>query len=64
MNNEFTQEQLKGFSMAKWCDLTGRVAVVTGGPGTGKTTSINCIIRLMRRMGRVELCAPTGRAVF
>ncbi len=38
------------------------VAVITGGPGTGKTTSINCIIRLMRRLGRVELCAPTGRA--
>ena len=38
------------------------VAVITGGPGTGKTTSINCIIRLMRRMGQVELCAPTGRA--
>jgi len=38
------------------------VAVITGGPGTGKTTSINCIIRLMRKMGQVELCAPTGRA--
>ena len=38
------------------------IAVVTGGPGTGKTTSINCIIRLMQRMGKVELCAPTGRA--
>ena len=38
------------------------IAVVTGGPGTGKTTSINCIIRLMRRLGKVELCAPTGRA--
>ncbi len=38
------------------------VTVITGGPGTGKTTSINCIIRLMRDMGRVELCAPTGRA--
>ena len=38
------------------------VAVVTGGPGTGKTTSINCIIRLMEKMGKVELCAPTGRA--
>ena len=38
------------------------VCVITGGPGTGKTTSINVIIRLMRRWGRVELCAPTGRA--
>ena len=38
------------------------VCVITGGPGTGKTTSINVIIRLMRQLGEVELCAPTGRA--
>ena len=38
------------------------VCVITGGPGTGKTTSINVIIRLLRPLGRVELCAPTGRA--
>ncbi len=41
---------------------TDGVMVITGGPGTGKTTSINCIIRLMRKAGAVELCAPTGRA--
>lgn len=38
------------------------VLIITGGPGTGKTTSINLIIRLMRDLGQVELCAPTGRA--
>lgn len=38
------------------------VLVITGGPGTGKTTLINCIIRLLRREGEVALCAPTGRA--
>ncbi|MBQ7850044.1 MAG: ATP-dependent RecD-like DNA helicase [Clostridia bacterium] len=38
------------------------VLVITGGPGTGKTTIINCIIRLMSRQGEVVLCAPTGRA--
>ena len=38
------------------------ICVITGGPGTGKTTSINCIIRLLERQGDVELCAPTGRA--
>ena len=38
------------------------ICVITGGPGTGKTTSINLIIRVMRQMGDVELCAPTGRA--
>lgn len=38
------------------------VLVITGGPGTGKTTIINCIIRLLSREGEVLLCAPTGRA--
>ena len=38
------------------------VLVITGGPGTGKTTIINCIIRLLASEGEVVLCAPTGRA--
>ena len=38
------------------------VCIVTGGPGTGKTTSINLVIRLLERTGSVALCAPTGRA--
>jgi len=42
--------------------MTDGVCVITGGPGTGKTTSINVIIRLLQRIGDVELCAPTGRA--
>ena len=40
----------------------GGITIITGGPGTGKTTSINCIIRLMKEYGKVQLCAPTGRA--
>ncbi|MDD6485049.1 MAG: ATP-dependent RecD-like DNA helicase [Clostridiales bacterium] len=37
--------------------------VITGGPGTGKTTTINTIIELMERMKlSVKLAAPTGRA--
>ena len=37
--------------------------VITGGPGTGKTTIINMIIKLMERMNKsVALAAPTGRA--
>ena len=36
--------------------------VITGGPGTGKTTIINCIIRLLSDEGEIALCAPTGRA--
>ena len=38
------------------------VTVITGGPGTGKTTSIRCLITLMEQSGKIELCAPTGRA--
>lgn len=39
------------------------VLVITGGPGTGKTTTINCIIDLFEQEGlEVELAAPTGRA--
>ncbi len=39
------------------------VHVITGGPGTGKTTIVKCIVRLFKDLGqRVALCAPTGRA--
>lgn len=42
---------------------TKGLLVITGGPGTGKTTTIKTIIRLFERMGlSVLLCAPTGRA--
>ena len=39
-----------------------RVCVITGGPGTGKTTLIQCLIELFSDEGEIELCAPTGRA--
>lgn len=43
--------------------LAGKVLVVTGGPGTGKTTVINAIIQLFaQQKAKVLLCAPTGRA--
>ncbi len=38
------------------------VFVITGGPGTGKTTIINCILSLLSRENETLLCAPTGRA--
>ena len=38
------------------------VLVITGGPGTGKTTTLNCILKLLDEFGGAELCAPTGRA--
>ncbi|WP_027187395.1 SF1B family DNA helicase RecD2 [Desulfovibrio cuneatus] len=43
--------------------LTEKLLVVTGGPGTGKTTVINAIIKLFQAgKGKVLLAAPTGRA--
>ena len=39
------------------------VLLLTGGPGTGKTTSIRGIVAMLERMGlKVQLLAPTGRA--
>src|SRR5690606_37154244 len=41
----------------------GKVLVLTGGPGTGKTTIVNCILRILEKHGlRIALAAPTGRA--
>lgn len=43
--------------------MEGGVLVITGGPGTGKTTVINSIIRVFSDMGLdIKLAAPTGRA--
>lgn len=39
------------------------VLILTGGPGTGKTTTLRAIIALLEGLGeRVEIAAPTGRA--
>jgi len=43
--------------------LTAKVLVVTGGPGVGKTTIVNSILRILAAKGvAILLCAPTGRA--
>lgn len=43
--------------------LNSGVLILTGGPGTGKTTTINAIIELFEQLGeKVLLAAPTGRA--
>lgn len=54
-----SDEQTEAVSQA----LTQGAMVITGGPGTGKTTTINCLIRVFEHAGiKVELAAPTGRA--
>jgi exodeoxyribonuclease V alpha subunit len=43
--------------------LISKVLVITGGPGVGKTTIVNSILRILAAKGvNLLLCAPTGRA--
>ena len=56
---EFHASQLGAVKSA----LINGVTVITGGPGTGKTTIIKCIAEILTMHGlRLEFCAPTGRA--
>lgn len=58
-NIEFAVEQRKAIFEA----AESGVMIVTGGPGTGKTTIIKALIRIFESMGcDVALAAPTGRA--
>lgn len=48
---------------AVYCAMEKGATVITGGPGTGKTTIINTIIQIMDMLDqKVMLAAPTGRA--
>ena len=43
--------------------LAAKVLVITGGPGVGKTTLVNSILKIVAAKGpEIALCAPTGRA--
>jgi len=64
----WVQEQLsitlaKNQVRAIECSLKNKVTVITGGPGTGKTTIINAILTILSKAKtKIMLTAPTGRA--
>ncbi len=44
--------------------LSSKALVITGGPGTGKTTIVNTILQILKAKDvSMQLCAPTGRAM-
>ncbi|MGP1599389.1 SF1B family DNA helicase RecD2 [Peptoanaerobacter stomatis] len=56
---DFSQEQIQSVKMA----VNNNILIITGGPGTGKTTTLSFIIEIFERIGKkVKLCAPTGKA--
>ncbi|MEN8135828.1 MAG: ATP-dependent RecD-like DNA helicase [Thermodesulfobacteriota bacterium] len=59
MGFELAPEQAQGLGVA----LENRLAVLTGGPGTGKSTILKAMILMLEKKGvRIALAAPTGRA--
>ena len=56
---KFAKKQREALEIAAGCD----VMALTGGPGTGKTTTVHGILMLFDALGfKTALCAPTGRA--
>ena len=56
---DLSKEQIQSVYMA----IKNNILVLTGGPGTGKTTTLSFIIEIFESIGKkVKLCAPTGKA--
>lgn len=61
--DELAAELTDGQRRAVTVALANSVAVLTGGPGTGKTRTVHEVVAAARQLGaEVALCAPTGRA--
>jgi len=65
--NNFEKEKNIQFATSQKTAICGAmensIEIITGGPGTGKTTIINCIIEVFEKAGlKVYMAAPTGRA--
>jgi exodeoxyribonuclease V alpha subunit len=59
LNIELAQRQEEAVLLA----ATSKVLIITGGPGTGKTTIITAILRIFQQLNlKILLAAPTGRA--
>lgn len=62
------EEARSGYALGKeqkdaiMTSLKSRISIITGGPGRGKTTIINTILKVWNDDDNVVLCAPTGRA--
>ena len=53
------EQQIKGILQC----FNSKVSIITGGPGTGKTTLITCLLDILEQQGKsFKLAAPTGRA--
>lgn len=58
---KYSDEQKAAIKMA----VSSGISIISGGPGTGKTTVVNALIRVYEKLfgeGGITLCAPTGRA--
>ena len=59
LNIELAEKQKEAIILA----ASSKVLIITGGPGTGKTTIITAILRIFQQLKlRILLAAPTGRA--
>ena len=64
-------EKSKGFSLgeeqinAVLTSASNKLSVITGGPGTGKTTVLDCLLTIIRKSvpsNKIALCSPTAKA--